>query len=566
MPQNQEAFLTLSDIYYSLCKRWKLALFCGLLFAGMSAAFVLFALRPTYSSQGAMYVRLGKNTTTVDPTAASSQTITPLESRHQEVVSVRELLKSRAVAERVCKSIGVEKILSMRSDVELLINDLRSMVKFSGDIDVTGELTPEQAKAQKDLESAIKYVSSAIDIESPKESYLIQIDAKAHDPFIARDIVQRVMEEYQVVHLEAHKPSRSFGFFDDQVADLRHRVQQLENKKRDELNRRNILSVESERQLIHDRVSSVTNRLSDITSSLEGQRARVAELKSQVEAQADTLEIEQTGGIADAATDSIKSSVFALEVEHQKAAAVYSATHPILLQKQRALEEAREIEQNQPREREQHRNAVNPNRMALELEYAKGLSELQNLGSQLSWLDSELGELKLREKQINEDEIFFNDLNREINLAVSEFNAFSTRREYSKLTEAIDREAFSDINIAQNATLNLTKNSISRMLMLVACFISAGFFGGGCGVAREILAAMSAAPSRLRAEASTPIAAPSPIPSPSSVEPAVQRPLASPVVETNVLPAYRTFSGRVRIQPNNERHVEDIILKPLAGS
>ena len=102
MSQNNEAFLTIGDIFAVLRKRWKFAIFSTFMMAVFGGLFVYFVLRPTYFSQGALYVRLGKNTLTVDPTASSSSTVSSLENRHQEVVSVKELLKSREVGERVC--------------------------------------------------------------------------------------------------------------------------------------------------------------------------------------------------------------------------------------------------------------------------------------------------------------------------------------------------------------------------------------------------------------------------------------------------------------------------------
>lgn len=590
MSAKDESFLTISDIFSALRIHWKLAVVSCLLLTVMAGFFVYFVLRPTYASDGQLYVRLGKNTLTADPTTASNQPVSSLENRLQEVISVREMVGSRAVAERVAKRIGVEEILDLRSDLEKFIGNTMSQIKFLESKKLPEGMTKEQVAEQKDLESAVKYIQKALDIESPKESYLVNITAKAHDPLVARDIVQFTMEEYQSVHLAAHKPSSSLNFFENQVESQRQKVVELENRKRDELNRRNILSVDAERQMIHGRVTSTTNRLSEVTSILEGQRARVAELKSQIEGLSETLEIELTAGIADAATDLIKSSVFALEVEHQKAAAVYNSSHPALISKKNALAEARAVEGRQPQEREQRRQAINPNRMALELEYAKGIGELENYQSQLAFLESDLSELKLREKQLNEDEIFFNDLQRSINIAVSEFNAFSTKREQSKVTEAIDQQQFSDVNIAQNATLNVTKTGLSRLLMLAVCFLGATFFGGGCAVAREIVGLASKAHARKMRQPlpelddlmpapvlPQPVVAPAPSVTIGAPEPALpvpalaqsipsRAPAAQPTPVAAPQGTYRVYSGRFRVQSPGDYITDDIKLDPIPGT
>jgi polysaccharide biosynthesis protein PslE len=571
MSQNNETFLTIGDICSILRRRWKLATISTLLTGISGCLFILFVMRPTYFSQGALYVRLGKNTLTVDPTASSSATVSSLENRHQEVVSVKELLKSREVGERVCKKIGVEKILFLRSDLELFIGDTLSKIKLS-EGNLPEGMTSEEVNKQKDLETAVKYFNKAIDVNSPKDSYLIQIEAKAHDPFIAQDLIQFCMEEYQYVHTAAHKPSGSSRFFDEQLAVQSEKVIALENKKRDELNRRNMLSVEAERRLIQDRVTSTTNRLSEVTSLLEGQRARVAEFKAQIDAQPESLEMEQTGGIADAATDLIKSSVFTLEVEHQKAAAVYNASHPALIQKERALAEAKEIESAKRQDRAQHRNVLNPNRMALELEYARGIGDLQNYESQLAWLEVELGELKLREKQINEDEIFFNDLQRQLTIAVSEFNSFSQKGEQAKLTEAIDQQAFSDVNIAQNATLNLTKSGMSRLILMAFCILGSCFLGGGCALARDILGRILSQPvvdgdrSWQSSLATDPALPTLPMPVASNRESAAPLPSTSESGPQGPQGVYHVYSGRFRVQTPGNYITDDPKLDPIPRS
>lgn len=565
MVKNDEAFLTITDIFSALRRHWLIAMFTSIVLTCLGGVFIFFVLRPTYSSQGSLFVRLGKNMLTVDPTVSSTQAVASLESRRHEVVSVKELLESRAVVDRVCNRIGVQTILDQRSDLEVWLGDVIATVKFSESKPPEG-MTKEDYKAQKDLETAIKYVTKALDIESPKDSYNIHIEAKAHDPLVARDIVQFLMEEYQTVHKAAHKPSGSFGFFDEQVEEQRQNLVSLENKKRDELNRRNFLSVEAERQLIQGRVTLTSNRLSEVTSLLEGQRARVAELLSQIDSQAETLEIEQTGGIADTATDLIKSSVFALEVEHQKAAAMYNSSHPALIQKKQALAEAREIEGSQPQEREQRRNVINPNRMALELEYAKGIGELENFESQLGFLEAELGELKLREKQLNEDDIFFNDLERQIAIAESEFKAFSSKREQSKLTEAIDQENFTDVNIAQNATLNVTKNGISRMLMLALCFIGSTLAGGGTAIGREILKVAYSQATPVVENVQTPVP---PTPKPRVVmppTPARERETTQPVSPPVPEGTYRVYSGRFRVNSQGTSLPNDPKFDPIPES
>ena len=70
------------------------------------------ALTPrSYRSQARLFVRLGRETVTLDPTATTGQTVAVQSSREIEVRSVRDMLASRILLEKVVDQFGPEYIL-----------------------------------------------------------------------------------------------------------------------------------------------------------------------------------------------------------------------------------------------------------------------------------------------------------------------------------------------------------------------------------------------------------------------------------------------------------------------
>src|SRR5438874_4908976 len=85
-------------------------IFCFVLSICASAAVVLFWPR-SYQSQAKLFVHVGRETVTLDPTATTGQVIPVAVSRETEVGSVLEMLRSRIMVEKLVDEIGPDVFL-----------------------------------------------------------------------------------------------------------------------------------------------------------------------------------------------------------------------------------------------------------------------------------------------------------------------------------------------------------------------------------------------------------------------------------------------------------------------
>src|SRR5262245_47280000 len=88
----------------------KVATWCGLVMALSIAALVL--LPRKYESEAKLFLKLGRESIGLDPTATTGVTVPVQESRETEINSTRDMLKSRAVLESVVAKLGPELILN----------------------------------------------------------------------------------------------------------------------------------------------------------------------------------------------------------------------------------------------------------------------------------------------------------------------------------------------------------------------------------------------------------------------------------------------------------------------
>src|SRR5579863_6578297 len=103
-------FIFLSHLADALRAYWRRASVTFLLLiAGVGAATMVWPR--TYQSEARIYVQLGRETVHLDPTATTGQTVHLSDSREREIFSVLELLRSRALYEKVVDELGVNSIL-----------------------------------------------------------------------------------------------------------------------------------------------------------------------------------------------------------------------------------------------------------------------------------------------------------------------------------------------------------------------------------------------------------------------------------------------------------------------
>ena len=85
---------------------------CWFIVVVAAAAAVILYWPRGYRSEAKLFVRLGRESVSLDPTATLGQTIAVSESRENEINSILEILKSREIAERVVDLVGPELILN----------------------------------------------------------------------------------------------------------------------------------------------------------------------------------------------------------------------------------------------------------------------------------------------------------------------------------------------------------------------------------------------------------------------------------------------------------------------
>jgi len=164
---------------------------------------------------------------------------------------------SRKLAARVADIVGVERILKPNSAIGRFIDDLPEIeLSSSAPDDDETDLSEEEIDAINRRNEAIKTLMSDISLGHEKNTTVVSVSVEAKTPFLAKDIVQAYLDEYQKVHVDINTPQGG-GFFNEQLQIHKAALVDSETKIQKFRSKQNFLDVKSARTLLQKEIDQL---------------------------------------------------------------------------------------------------------------------------------------------------------------------------------------------------------------------------------------------------------------------------------------------------------------------
>ncbi len=236
---------------------WSLREFYTVLFRYKRRAILLFAAvmalatlgiiicPSTYTSEAKLFVRVGRESVTLDPTATTGSVMGMNMSREAEINSILEVMRSSSLMGRVLDTI----------DPEFL----------------------HASPAQR--ERKLKSLGRRLSIYSPRLSNVIEISCKAESAERAQQIVSVFVDVFLDEHLRINSTPGSFEFFSEQCSTLKHKLDEAMCELRDTKSKFGLASIDGRRQAVQDQINLVQKQVLETKHAL---RTREQEILSVV--------------------------------------------------------------------------------------------------------------------------------------------------------------------------------------------------------------------------------------------------------------------------------------------
>ncbi len=476
---------TLRDAYCALFRHRGKAL-AFFLFAVITAVAITLLMPKAYLSESKLFVRLGRENATLDPTVTrgGDPVVIPPAAREDEINSVAAMLGSRAMLERVVDTVGPETVLRSAGK-ESGKKHVAQPGGNAGQAGLTAAFarigdTMRQAILGSELpprDQAIRHLSRELNVEPVRKSNIVTVTYDARTPELAQQVVAALVDAYMEEHSRLNRVPGSQQFFAEQTNRLGSELAQLETKLAERKTKSGLASIDAQRTQVIARAGRLEDEFLETESRRAEAEAKVRILKARLAQLPKEHVSASTAGANDTGTDGIRMQLFALELQEKEAATVYTDSHPKLQAIREELAAAREACEQESRTRVEVTTAPDSIFEQTRLELSQEEPLMQSLTAKAATLSRQLADVRSQLEALNTDGLYLVTLEREIDLREADYRKYAANLEQARIDDALEAHRMSNISVVQPASFE-ARPIRPRGLLNLALGVLVGVFGG----------------------------------------------------------------------------------------
>jgi len=486
---------TLRDLLYVLFgHKWKILIFTILLF---SAATATTFLRPNiYRSEAQLLLRLGRESVVLDPTASIGEITHINRSYDWEINSELQILKSRDIAERVVDELGVEAFQQKQEAAAFDPNSLVASKPVNQTLQTAKEvlnaieagpakLTARVGLAQplSEREKAVRKLQDGLEVKAVQNANVINLAYEEQSPIFAADVLTKFIQAYLEKHLAVYCIADSQRFFEQQVSDLRTKLDAAEGKLEAMKNTTGISSLPEQRAAKVTLIGDLEHGISTAEAELTAANAKIAKINDLVAGIPDTVIVEETSGFSDYGADLMRSKLYELRIAEKDIEAKYTPDSRQLDMIRKQIKEGTDLLQNEQSKpnRTEVKKGVNAAYQQMQMTLLAEQSNVSGLQSKLATMRAQAAQAKASLQTMNQVETQTGQLQREITLLTESYNRYAGKLEEARIDHALKAERISNISVLQAATVPTSPIGPQKILRLALGLLLA--IVGGVGFA-----------------------------------------------------------------------------------
>jgi uncharacterized protein involved in exopolysaccharide biosynthesis len=424
--------------------------FCGTL-ALLVVGVLLFPR--AYTSEARLFLRLGKESVTLDPTATTNDVINVNESREGEINSELEILRARVLLEDVVENLGADDVLSHESKKGWLSTLIAPLVALKTLL--AGDVGP--------TEKAVIKLQKTLVVTSPKKSNVVLIKCKANDPARAQRILSTFVSAYLVRHGQANRTVGSYEFFVDQSELLHNQLTKVQEELRDDKNLNGLLSIEGQRDNLEEQANLIEIARLENERALASSDQKIAAFRALL-ADLPQHELAEEAVMPNSAADNMRNELYKVQIFEQEARARFTDAHPHVIALRRQVDEMRKILTDEEANRSQPTHKLSEVHQSVEIDLIEAQATAAAQRAEAVALDQQLAALQVKVRALNDQEMRIAELGRKADLTETAFRTYTTNCEQARINAALESGRISNVNVVQPASLSAKPSSPSLSL------------------------------------------------------------------------------------------------------
>lgn len=440
-----------------------------------------------YESAAKLFVRIGRETVSVDPTAeASGQMVGVTDTQEREIRSIVSLLYNRDLLEQVVDDLGVETILGEtdqdESAASLFAQGMRTArASLKGKLVDWGIL-----ESVSDREQAIQFVRDSLNVTAGDSTAVIRIAACADSPKLAQTIVAKVIDLHLEYHLRANSSPGSLPFFSKQTDHLRRELEDWTEKMATIKNENSLASLNAKKDSLEAEMLSLNQQLTQRKADLASTSSTIRQIEVQLSSESEMVPSTETVGMANSAKAVMRQELYRLQILESEFLSKYKPTHPKVAEIRDQIEKAERVF-NSEEQQVQTTSSTNAVFQQLRINLLVQSAKRAALEAELQTLVSEKEHLKAEIQKVNAGEIELSNIQRHVDLLDMNYRRYVENLEQVRINRELESQQISNLNVVQSPSFVDFPIGASNKVILASGLICAAALACLVGVLCTLL-------------------------------------------------------------------------------
>jgi uncharacterized protein involved in exopolysaccharide biosynthesis len=370
----------------------------------------------------------------------------------------------------------------LNSEVELLNSEdlLRRVVLKAGISGKSG--APADRESEVRIATEVRELSEGLKIQPIRKANVISVKYRTRDPQMAAEVLKALAVAYTEKHLEVHRPSGEFKFFDQQTEQYHRGLEQAQKQLIDFTRGTGVVSAQLERDAALQRANEFDSTAHQAQATVAETEQRIRVLREQLE----SLQPRMTTAVRTSDNPQLlqqfKSTLLNLELKRTELLTKYEPTYQLVQEVDQQIADAKKaISAEESKPVREETTDQNPNYQWIRAELTKGHAELSGLKARAETASSIAGQYREAARHLDEDGVVQQDLLRAAKTQEDNYLLYVRKSEEARISDVLDQRGILNVAMAEQPMVPALPSrsplsaAIFTLLLAVTASLSAAF-------------------------------------------------------------------------------------------
>ncbi|GEM_PF-5326515 len=460
-PPTMETRFTLRDFVHTLLRqKWKIlvVLLASIAITVPSAM----KMEDIYESTAKLLIQIGRANMAMDPTVMGPTMFVDQKLENQ-INSEVAILKNGRLLRKVVEKLGPGVVYGETNSKK----------------PTPDSQAPEDVAAyESEIEGALYQVAKGFKVDVEKDTNILQLSLQLkYDAHIPKKILEEIIREYEIEHLEVHRVQATPEFFMENLDKLRGYLHAKEQELADFLTENQIVNIGDQQRNLVERLSNLQAKYDENLYRMDTLASRVKSLKKQIENEPNEIIQSRAVGTPNPVANQLKDQLNTLLMKEQELSNRYQPESRALSDLRAQIQNTQQLLDKEEAVLNEVTYGINSTREQLRLQLLQDQAELQATEASLSELAKEIDNQRQAIADFSAMEVFMDRLKREIASKVAEYDELDQSYRRSKFSDLMDQAKISSVKILESATFSDEPVAPNRNAFIMFG-ITLGIFGG----------------------------------------------------------------------------------------